>query len=99
MDVQKVVYDSIDELNQQLSEDDRLIKSLDTKIFGSNSKLDSLGLVSLIVMVEQNIEDEFSVALTLADERAMSQKNSPFRTLGSLIDYIEILLKEKLDDW
>ena len=93
MDVQKVVYDSIDELNQQLSEDDRLIKSLDTKIFGSNSKLDSLGLVSLIVMVEQNIEDEFSVALTLADERAMSQKNSPFRTLGSLIDYIEILLK------
>ena len=98
MDVQKVVYDSIDELNQQLSEDDRLIKSLDTKIFGSNSKLDSLGLVSLIVMVEQNIEDEFSVALTLADERAMSQKNSPFRTLGSLIDYIEILLKEKLDD-
>ena len=93
MDVQKVVYDSIDELNQQLSEDDRLIKSLDTKIFGSNSKLDSLGLVSLIVMVEQNIEDEFSVVLTLADERAMSQKNSPFRTLGSLIDYIEILLK------
>ena len=96
MDVQKVIYDSIDELNQQLSEDDRLIKSSDTKLFGSNSKLDSLGLVSFIVMVEQNVDDEFSVSLTLADERAMSQKNSPFRTLGSLIDYIEILLKEKI---
>ena len=55
----------------------------------------SFWLVSFIVVVEQNIDDEFSVSLTLADERAMSQKNSPFRTLGSLIDYIEILLKEK----
>ena len=94
MDVQKVVYDSIDELNQQLSEDDRLIKSLDTKIFGSNSKLDSLGLVSLIVMVEQNIENEFDVSITIADEKAMSQKRSPFRTIGTLADYIDMLLRE-----
>ena len=98
MDVQKLIYDSIDELNQQLSEDDRLIKSSETKLFGSNSKLDSLGLVSFIVVVEQNIDDEFSVSLTLADERAMSLKHSPFRTIGSLADYIEMLLKEELND-
>ena len=60
--------------------------------------LDSLGLVNLIVSVEQNIEDEFHVVITIADDRALSQKHSPFRTVESLAEYIEILLKEKLND-
>ena len=67
-------------------------------IYGDNSPLDSLALVSLIVAVEQNIEDKFDISITLADERAMSLENSPFRTVGSLADYIEALLKEKLND-
>ena len=71
---------------------------METRLFGGNSKLDSLGLVNLIVAVEQNIEDEFDITITLADERSMSQKHSPFRTVGSLVDYIEMLLKEKLND-
>lgn len=98
MDIQKVIYDSIDELNQQLSEQDRLEKSLETRLFGGNSKLDSLGLINLIVAVEQNIEDEFDISLTLADERAMSQRHSPFRTVGSLVDYISMLFEEESND-
>ena len=70
MDLQKIVYDSIDELNQQLDDDNKLKKSLDTKLFGGSSKLDSLGLINLIVNIEQNIEDEFDLSLTIADERA-----------------------------
>jgi len=65
---------------------------------GSSSKLDSLGLINIIVAVENNIENEFDTTITLADERAMSQENSPFRTVGSLADYIELLLEEKLND-
>ena len=68
-------------------------------LFGGNSKLDSLWLINFIVLVEQNIEDELNITITLADERAMSQKHSPFRTVGSLIDYIKVLLEEKLNDW
>jgi len=92
------IYVSLDECNKQLHDEEQLEKSSDTKLFGRGSKLDSLGLVNLIVAVEQNIEDEFDVIITLADERAMSQKYSPFRTLGSLVDYIEMLLEEKLND-
>ena len=72
--------------------------NFDTTIYGNDSRLDSLGLVNLLVTIEQNIEDEFDASLTLADERAMSQKHSPFRTIGSLADYIEMLLKEELND-
>ena len=50
--------------------------------------------LNLIVVIEQNIEDEFDVSITIADERAMSQKHSPFRTIGTLADYIDMLLKE-----
>ena len=96
--IEKIVFSTIDALNQELNKEDRLKKSLETRLFGGNSNLDSLGLINLIVAVEQNIEDEFDVTITLADERAMSQENSPFRTVGSLADYIELLLEEKLND-
>jgi len=90
------IYDSIDSLNAQLPSDEHIAKSDDTTLFGSDSKIDSLGLINLIVAVEQNITDEYDIIITLADERAMSQEKSPFRTVSSLADYIEILLGEKL---
>ena len=90
----EIIYNSIDEFNEQLKNDMKLEKSTETKLIGSNSKLDSLGIVSFLVTIEQNIEDEFDVIFTIADERAMSQKRSPFRTIGTLADYIDMLLKE-----
>ena len=89
---------SIEEINRQLENEHQLEKSTNTVLFGEDGKLDSLGLINLVVAVEQNIEDEFDVTITLADERAMSQETSPFRTVGSLADYIEMLLEEKLND-
>lgn len=59
----------------------------DTVLVGQGARLDSLGLVTLIVDVEQRIGDEAGVRVTLADERAMSAAKSPFRTVGSLVDH------------
>jgi D-alanine--poly(phosphoribitol) ligase subunit 2 len=93
----EVINKSIDELNNQVDCDLRLEKSINTALMGSGGKLDSLGLINLIIAIEQNIEDEFDTSITLADERAMSQEHSPFKTVGSLADYIEMLLEEKLN--
>ena len=93
-----IVFQAIDIINKQNEQDELIEKFEITTLYGSKSKLDSLGLVNLIVTVEQNIEDEFDVNITIADERAMSQKHSPFRTIESLADYIEMLLKEELND-
>jgi acyl carrier protein len=92
--IQQLIFNSIDSLNAHLPNEEHIEKHDGTALFGSGSKLDSLGLINLIVMVEQNIEDEFDISLTLADERAMSQIYSPFRSVESLTDYINILLKE-----
>lgn len=92
--VVNMIFSAVDEINQQLAKEQKLEKSIGTVLFGESGKLDSLGLVNLIVSTEQKIEEEFGVVITLADERAMSQKNSPFRTIGTLADYISLLLKE-----
>ena len=96
--IQQSIYNSIDSLNAQLPNEGHIEKSNNTALFGSGSKLDSLDLINLVVAVEQNIEDEFDVTITLADERAMSQETSPFKTVGTLTNYIEMLLKEELND-
>lgn len=67
----------------------------DTVLFGREGCLDSLGLVSFIVAVEAELEDRCGVHLTLADEKAMSQKHSPFRTAGALADYVSRRLEEE----
>ena len=88
------IYNSIEELNRQLPEDKHLEKSVGTVLFGNKGRLDSLGLVNLLVIVEENIQDEFDISLTIADERAMSQKQSPFKNIGTLANYIDMELKE-----
>lgn len=60
----------------------------DTVLFGPSGLLDSMGLVTLIVEVEQALADRFGLTVTLADDRAMSQRNSPFRSVGALASYI-----------
>jgi acyl carrier protein len=66
-----------------------------TYLIGRRSVLDSLGLVTLIVDLEQRIEQEYDLSLTLASDRAMSQKNSPFLTVATLAEYIDTLIAEE----
>ena len=93
-----LIFDTIDKFNNEYSDEIQLEKSSHTALLGQGSKLDSLGLINLIVAVEQNVEDKFDITITLADERAMSQEISPFRTVGSLADYIEMILVENKND-
>ena len=90
----ETIYKSLDEINENLNNAQKLIKDKNTVLFGKDGQLDSLGLVNFLVTIEQNIEDEFDVSITIADEKAMSQKRSPFRTIGTLADYIDMLLRE-----
>ena len=86
------IYRAVDWINGELPPDRQLIKAPETRLLGSQSVLDSMHLVSLIITIEREVEDAFGVALTLADERALSMKESPFRSIQSLADYIGILV-------
>lgn len=88
-----IILTQAEELNEQLTNKIPVEQGADAPLFGKGGVLDSVALVTLIVAVEQAIEDEFDVALTIADEKAMSQKSSPFRTIGALSDYVQKLVK------
>ena len=80
-------------VNTERPADAPISSDLQAMLFGEGAALDSLGLVNLIVAIEQEMEDEWDVSIALADEKAMSQRRSPFRTLGALIDYIAMRLE------
>ncbi len=91
------IYRAVDWINGEMPPDRQLIKAPDTPLLGTESVLDSMQLVSLIVAIEREVEDAFGVAVTLADERALSMQASPFRSIQSLADYIGILIMDGSD--
>jgi len=58
-----------------------------TPLLGEGAPIDSLGLVSVIVQVEESLRCVDGIDVTLVDEKAMSQRNSPFRSVGALSTY------------
>jgi len=86
---QKMI-DLIVETASELGEDEIGIAEKmteETVLFGRDGVLDSMGLVTLIIAVEQEIEEKFGQTAGLADEKAMSQERSPYRSVSSLADY------------
>ena len=63
-------------------------------LFGAPGPLDSLGLVALMIDIEEAFSTE-GRPIVLSDERAVSQKRSPFRDVPSLVTYIGHLLDEQ----
>ncbi len=92
----KLVLDTVKEVGEDQEKDALIEATEDTRLFGEN--LDSMGVVFLVTDLEAAISDEFDVDLTLADERAMSQKTSPFRTVKTLSKYVELLIAEQQED-
>jgi acyl carrier protein len=62
-------------------------------LFGIDGALDSLGLVRLIVNIEDFLSSSYNLNVSLADEKAFSYKTSPFRTIESIVDYTCDLIK------
>jgi len=88
----EIIFKSIEDINKE--NDIEILKDLKSKLFGSDSELDSLLLVNLIVSIEENIEEISGEYLPIADERAFSLEESPFKSIGTLSDHIYTLLNE-----
>ena len=93
--VMQCVLEAVAELNEQLEPGRRLDVAPETTLLGASSSIDSLGLVNLILLVEEKLEEGFDQPLSLSDEKAMSQTKSPFRSVRSLAEYARGLLQEK----
>ena len=93
-EITRLVVDALERVLVDDSIELPVVIDANTPLVGG-SVIDSLGLVELVMMVEQRLRREHGVDVTLADERAMSQRHSPFRTVGTLAEFIEQLLREQ----
>jgi acyl carrier protein len=91
--VREVVLQAMHATNQARDAASQLAVSPDAPIFGPDSSLDSLGLVGLLLDVEEGLQ-AIGCDVVLSDERAVSQKRSPFRNVQSLVAYVGTLVRE-----
>ena len=90
----ELVKSAVKELSDELGYESLREPSADTVLFGGAEGIDSLSLVQIVAEVERLAEDKFAKRVVLADERAMSRRNSPFRTVGTLAELLEERLAE-----
>ena len=84
----KLIFEGIKDYNTQVNKKNQLPISIELELFSENGVLDSLGLVNLIMSIEEQFEDYLDISIVIADEKAMSQKNSPFKSVQSMADYL-----------
>ncbi len=89
-----VIADCIRQLNLARTPDQQLEMHRSAILFGEGSPLDSLGLVSLVIDIEQAFLDE-GYEISLSDEKTMSKRNSPFKTVETLALHIRQLMDGK----
>lgn len=92
-DILAVVLQSLKTTNLARDPASQLAVSPEAPVFGPGSPLDSLGLLTLLLDVEEDLQHA-GCPVRLSDDRAMSQKRSPFRTVESLVDYIGRIARE-----
>ena len=90
--IQKLVFQAIDNHNN-LNKENTIKKTYDTNLIGNDSVLDSVSLVSFLIDIEGLVQDEFGIDFVIMSEKAMSQKNSPFKSVKSLFEYLEQEIK------
>lgn len=89
-----IIVQTLHRLNKEWKNPKLSNPDTDTPLFGVKGHLDSHALVVLLTELEETLSDAFGKTIFLADDRAMSQKFSPFRTVKALAQYVEKLLKE-----
>ncbi|MBI4708369.1 MAG: hypothetical protein HY761_10685 [Candidatus Omnitrophica bacterium] len=94
-EIKKIVIKSIQEINLLLEKNKRLKIEKNMCLYGPGSNLDSIGLVNLLVDLEQRLYNEAGVSVSIMDSKAFSLKNSPFRNLDSLVNFIANIGKDK----
>lgn len=93
--IETIIISSIGVINYTLNKPLPLEEKDVCPIYGSSRGLDSISLVGLISIVEDALESELGYSVIIADEKAISRRNSPFLTVGTLTNYIYELIKLK----
>jgi len=90
--MQDVIKKSIEQLNEVLTKDKKLVIKNSTPLIDEKSKLESIDIVNLFVNLEKNLKEKYSLILTFDEILENSDK---LKTVGSLEAFINKKRNEK----
>lgn len=79
-----IIYQSLEEVNEQLENEAQIQKSPDAALVGRAAGLDSLGFVNFIALVEEKCGHKYGIAVSVMD--AFSQEDDAFEDVGTFAD-------------
>lgn len=85
----ELVRATFDEINLTRSEKIPTDDILEVGLYGEAGLFDSMHLVSFLTLLEEAIDDELGVQISLTSEKAVSRRVSPFSSVTNLIAFIE----------
>lgn len=66
-----------------------------TRLVGDGALLDSVGLVSLLINLEQRLDNTVDLASSFMANASVAEEEHPFRTVGALAEHIHQLVAAK----
>ena len=93
--VQEIIYRAIDDFNESMPSENRFLKKPDTVIYDGSQMADTLILTVLIVAIEQKIEEELKISISLVNDNAIWQDRGAFYDINALSRFVLELLEKK----
>lgn len=87
-EIESLIIESVRLLAKDFEIDGLTEAKADSLLYGEGGLLDSMALVNLIADVEDAVAEKYNATITLADERALSARRSPFRSVADLSEAI-----------
>jgi hypothetical protein len=84
----RAIYQTIVELNRQLPAQQCLAAAPETVLVGEKGQLDSLGLINLLVNLEDNVAATLGRRVKVFDEELLADAKGPMATVGTLAAHI-----------
>lgn len=88
--IEEVVLRAVDATRSTLPPDVTLASEASTRIVAEGTSLDSLGIINLILAVEDGLRAE-GLEVQVFDEELVTEPNGPFGTVASLVDHCTAL--------
>jgi acyl carrier protein len=80
-EIVSLIENTIRETNSDVTVDES------TSLIGEGGILDSQGLLQLLLVLEEHAETQLHTTFDWTSDAAFSSKNSPLRTVGTLVDF------------
>ncbi len=90
--VREMVVGVLEAMNAEFPENQAIGLSDATVLVGPAGSLDSLGLVDLVMRLQEVILEEYGVPVAIAGDAVLHSSGSPFRTIEALTEYLSQLL-------